>query len=300
MKTLKIIMILIFAAFVLIPPGFVSAADEPALKLKPNVSLDYCTTYWWRGLELFGKNVGVLWSSIGLDLGDTGLSLGFTLGLSQEYILNSDTSKNSYSDNEKAQRAQTEFDYILSYSKDLSKLVTLGATFIYAGWHLYNDANKTSTPPGTRYTDWSFLDFNLTAALKTILSPKLDVFYDYYPWENKAIKAAGKSSSQYEDYYIKLSFAQDIFATRDAFSFFVKTWIAYYNNAYLDRSGLSDLGLALGFKKDTEKASFKATIHYTRSLSKDFYRTSVYSNTEPYTGEVKNHLWASIGMLYNF
>ncbi|MFH0974226.1 MAG: hypothetical protein V1874_00415, partial [Spirochaetota bacterium] len=53
-------------------------------KISVPVSFSYNSVYWWRGVELNGNGVGVLWPGIGLNYGD--LALSAAAGISEAWI----------------------------------------------------------------------------------------------------------------------------------------------------------------------------------------------------------------------
>ena len=259
------------------------AAGESFLKVP--VSLSYSSAYWWRGVELNGKDVGVVWGSAGLELGDTGIALSAAAGLSEDYLLQTDDSTDAYKTNKKSQKALTEYDYGISYSAEFADLVSLGLGVMYVHYAYYDEADSTAVNP-------SFWEGSLSLGLKTVLNPTVNFYYDYYVEER--IGNDGTETPVDEDYYLKFSVSQDVYSA-DGFTFGVGAWVAYYNNAYLEADGWSDAGISLSTSKEVGSASFNSAVYYARSLSSDFQ--TEYTNS---VGKLKNHLWAEFGVSYTF
>ena len=264
-------------AMVVPPAAFAQEEKKDESFIKVPVGLLYASAYWWRGIEFNGKGNGVLWPSVGVLLGDTGLSLNFAAGINME-----DAQAEGKSARHPA-KATHEFDYGAAYSRDLGELVTAGAGIMFIHYPYYDNVYTNDT---------SFLEGSVFVMIKTILSPRLDVYYDYYIEENAD---AGKDTPQAEDVYVKLSCAQDIIKD-DGFAFSTGLWIGYYNNAYLDLSGFSDLGIKLGTSKDYRGIVFSAGVYYARTLAKDFYDYYAASGGV----RQKNHFWADFGATCTF
>jgi len=274
----SIMMALLFAAGL----SFIQAAPAKAEGsfLKVPVGVSYSSIYWWRGVELNGKGVGVMWPSVGLQFGETGLSLLVTAGLNTDYFV---VDKSGDKDTAKVYH---EFDYGIAYSKDLGEMLSLGIGAMYVHYPFYDEVNSSATNP-------SFFEGSLSLGLKTVLSPKVDVYYDYYVEEDDTTK-----NPTSEDYYIKFSLSQEI-AKEGDFSATLSAWLAYYNNAYFDATGFSDAGVKLGLSQAYEGIAFTSGVYYARTLSSDFYRDYDLDG-DGEISRLKNHFWADFGVSYTF
>ena len=249
-------------------------AEEGGSFLKIPAGLSYASTYWWRGIELNGKGSGVLWPSVGLVLGDTGISLLVAAGLNADYL-----SADGSGDHKKI-RPSHEVDYGASFAKDLGDIASFSLGILYAQYPYYDDFDSAAVNP-------AFLEGSLGLGLKTILNPRVDLYYDYY------VKESAAETPQDEDYYVKLSLAQEFAKTEDS-AITVSTWIGYYNNAYLGAEGFSDAGLRLGFLRVFSGTAFGAGRYYARSLDSDVWRE--YDPDENGKGKIKNHVWADFSI----
>lgn len=276
MKKIFFAVTLPFVAIALIFSGVSQLHAQNAIAVP--LSLSYASTYWWRGVELNGRSVGVMWLGAGLEIGNTGLTLNFYSALSQDYLIQTDESQPAYEGYKNTQKAKSEFDYGLSYEKTIAEIFTIGAGLYYVHYPFYNDdATLTANP--------SFIEASLSLGIKTILNPKLTVFYDYYIEETDAKTPVN------EDYYVNLALSQPLIEA-DGFTFTLGGWVGYYNNAYLDASGFSDAGISAGFGYSKGKATYNGTLYYARSLTKDFQVE--YENV----GVLKNHLWVEFEIIY--
>lgn len=265
---------LIFIAGTAIFQNSPAAAEGSFLSVP--VSLTYTSTYWWRGVELNGKGSGVIWPTVGLGLGQTGLSVSLAAGINTDYF-----AAEKEADRDSAQKYH-EIDYGISYAKDIGNIISLGlgAMFVHYPWY---DADNSIT------NNNSFVEGSVSLTLKTVLSPKIDFYYDYYIEENVDL---GKNVPQSEDFYIKLSLSQDLLKAGDI-TLLLSPWLGYYNNAYLDAKGFSDAGLKIGLSSTAKGVTFAGGFYYARSLKSDFQVS--YG-----TGRLKNHFWADFGASYTF
>lgn len=233
------------------------------------VSLTYSSIYWWRGVELNGKGVGVIWPGAGLAIGN--LSFNVAAGISEDWIVQEDTALKDYA------KSISEMDYGVSYSLELgSAVIGLGVTYIQ--YPYYNEVNKAATDP-------SFVEGAVSFGLKTILNPKVSFYYDYYveSYEN----AAGEDVPQNEDYYVTFSVTQDLISTEDGFTFSLTGLVGYYKNSYLEREGFSDAVIKAEATKKYKDITFVSNVNYGRTLAKDFRDAN---------GGIKNNFWASFGI----
>ncbi len=275
-KLFSALMIFCIAIAMITFNAALGAAEDSFLKIPVGVS--YSSVYWWRGVELYGKNNGVVWGNAGVELGSTGITLNFAAGLAEDYLMNYNNSDGSYRD---YQKSLTEFDYVAGFSHTFADLIalSLGAAFIQ--YHFYDEVAGATDP--------SFWEGSFGLALKTVLNPSVTVYYDYY------VEETASKTPRDEDYYVKLAVSQDLVSQND-FTFSAGAWAGYYNNAYLERKGWSDAGVTLGIAQKVGNATFKGAVNYARSLSSDFQITDTY-NTE--AGKLRNHLWADFGISYS-
>lgn len=287
MKKMKMTAILALAVLAIMPAITTSAYAASFVKVP--VSVSYASTYWWRGTEFFGKGVGVLWTSAGVELGETGFAFSAAAGISRDYLTQTDDSTTDYECYNKTQKSLSEFDYGIAYAREIG-ILSLEAGIMYISYPFYDEAVSTAFNP-------SFWEVSLSLGLKTFLSPTLDLYYDYY------IEAhAGSDSTNTpvnEDYYARLSVSHDILDADD-FKFGIGAWVAYYNNAYLELTGWSDAGVSLNTSKKFGSATFRGAVSYARSIDKDFQ--FVYDGPVGVgnVGTLKNHLWAEFGVSYTF
>lgn len=256
-----------------------TAGSRPAVAegsfVRVPLGLSYSSSYWWRGVELNGKDIGVAWANAGLELGSTGITLFAAAGLSEDYLLYNNS---GFEDYRRGQKSLNEFDYGVSYSVTVGEKIAIGAGLAYIHYPFYDALVKDATDP-------SFAEGSLSVGLKTVLTPTLYVYYDYYA-EESAVK-----TPQDEDYYARLTVSHDILAKND-FTFTAGAWVGYYNNAYLEREGWSDAGMSLAIGFTAGDASFRGAAYYARSLSPDFQLEDAD------TGKMKNHFWSEFGVSY--
>jgi len=244
-----------------------ASAEESSVTVP--VSLSYSSTYWWRGVELNGKGVGVIWPGAGLSVGD--LSFNVAAGISQDWIVQEDSASKDYA------KSITEMDYGVSYSLELGP-AAIGLGVTYVQYPYYDEVNKEATDP-------SFVEGAVSLGLKTILNPKVSFYYDYYveSYDNDA----GEEVPQSEDYYVTFSLSQDLISTEDGFTFTLTGLVGYYNNAYLEREGFSDAVIKAEAAKKYKDITFVSNVNYARTLGKDFKDAN---------GGLKNTIWASFGI----
>jgi hypothetical protein len=250
-----------------------AAAEDSFIRVP--LGLSYSSSYWWRGIELNGKDVGVAWANAGLELGSTGITLFAAAGLSEDYLLYDNT---GFEDYRQGQKSLSEFDYGVSYSVTVAEKVSIGLGAAYIHYPYYDALVKDATDP-------SFAEGSLSVGLKVPLNPTLSVYYDYYVEESAA------KTPRDEDYYARFSVSHDLLSKND-FTFTAGAWAGYYNNAYLEREGWSDAGLSLAIGFAAGDASFRGAAYYARSLSSDFQLEDADA------GKMKNHFWSEFGVSY--
>ncbi len=251
-------------------------AEEGGSFLKIPVGLSYASTYWWRGVELKARAPGVLWPSVGLVLGDTGILASGCRGLDADYI--------SAEPAAIARRITSvhEVDYGASFAKDLGDIASFSLGILYAQYPFYDDFDSTAVNP-------AFLEGSLGLGLKTILNPRVDFYYDYY------VKESAAETPQDEDFYVKFSLGQEFAKTEDS-AVTLSAWIGYYNNAYADLGGFSDAGLRLGFLKDFSGTAFAAGLYYAR-FARQRLPEGIRPGTATCEGKIKNHVWADFSVI---
>ncbi|MBP7583664.1 MAG: hypothetical protein KBA61_06500 [Spirochaetes bacterium] len=263
------------ASFILPAP----ATAESAISIPLSVS--YNSTYWWRGVELNGKGVGVLWLGAGLEIAGTGLTFYVYSAISEDYLIQSDVSTPDRQANRDFQKSITEFDYGASWEKTFNETITVGASFYYVHYPFYDEAGPGAPDP-------TFLEASVFVGYKTVLNPKITLFYDYY------VEESDSDTPNNEDYYVHFAVSQALMEVQ-GFSFTLGAWIGYYNNAYMDRSGWSDAGANAGISFSHGDASFTSSFNYARSLTEDFQID--YSNVTD-MGILKNHMWLEFEAIY--
>jgi hypothetical protein len=243
-------------------------AEESSFIRVP-VGISYNSVYWWRGVELNGKGVGVFWPSVGLELGETGFALSVAAGVNEDYLIADDSTDRD------AAKPANEFDYGIAYGAEFG-IVSLGAGVMYIHYPFYDEVDNDAVDP-------SFWEASVAVGLDILLAPSLEIYYDYYVEEDDAT-----DNPVNEDYYVKASIGHDVIKT-DSFSFSLGAWVAYYNNAYLDKKGWSDAGISLGTSSEYKGISFDSAFYYARSLDEDFQEANG-------AGKLKNHFWAEFGV----
>ncbi len=244
--------------------GLVKNSSAEEAKLTVPVSFSYSSVYWWRGYELNGPGVGVLWPGAGITYGD--LSLTAAAGIAETWI----TAESSAS--EKSAKALTEIDLGAAYTINKDKF-TLALGVMYVGYPYYDKADPTAV-------EASFIEGSAVLTLKTLLSPYVAFYYDYFLHERK------EETPVAEDYYVKAGVSHNLISTEDGFAFSLGGYVGYYNNAYFDMSGFSDAVLTAGISKSHKNISFNSSFNYGRTLGKDF---------RDYNSGIKNHFWATFG-----
>jgi hypothetical protein len=265
-------------ALAVAPGAFAQEEKKDSSFIKVPVGLQYASTYWWRGIELNGKGVGVLWPSAGLILGDTGLSFLVAAGLNADYFAAGNKDDLKY--------ASTfhEFDYGASYATEIGGMLAVNAGLTFIHYALYDRYDSSAVDP-------SFLELTAGVGVKVLLNPRLDILYDYYIEENAA------KTPQGEDVYVRLSIAHELVKS-GCMALALSAWLGYYNNAYLDRSGMSDLGLKAGISAEKSGVIYTAGVYYARSLAEDFQMG--FDPDGDGSGRQKDHLWADFGASYTF
>ncbi len=232
------------------------------------LSFSYSSVYWWRGMEL-NDGSGVFWPGVVADIGP--LSLSVAAGVSENWIKMEDSaSKNTA-------KSYTETDYGISYSMDI-EMISFGAGIMFVHYPFYDEVDSKATDP-------SFIETSLSIGIKTFLSPKIDLYYDYFieAYDN----AEGEEVPTAEDYYIKFSLSKDIISTENGFTFSLSASVGYYNNAYFEMKGFSDAVVTAGILKDYNNVSFSADMNYGRTLGKDFKDAN---------NGIINHFWSGFGV----
>ncbi len=271
-KTVVTIIFTLFVTAGMLPAAGNVHAEDSFVKVP--VGISYSSTYWWRGVELNGKGVGVIWPSAGLELGDTGLSLSVAAGINEDYLVVNETGEPDVAE------SYHEFDYGMGYSMSAGILsVDIGVMYVH--YPFYDEGAPDATDP-------SFVEGSLGLGLDVLLSPTVEVYYDYY------MEETDEGTPQDEDYYVRLSFGHDVISS-DAFTFSVGTWGGYYNNAYLDVKGFSDAGVSLGTSSMYGNVEFTAAVYYARSLDKDF-QDAYDLDDDGRTSALRNHVWAEFGV----
>lgn len=284
MIKLKYILFFYFAIFFILSGiSFAKAQDskaetaaEDGAALEIPVSFTYSSLYWWRGFVCM-EGAGVLWPGVGAVLGDSGIELNLTTGISDFWLTRDDSAVKD------SAKSYTEIDYSISYSKEID-IVSISLGLLYYQYPYYDEVTADSADP-------SFAEGSVSVGIKTILSPTIEFYYDYYIEARK--DAAGEDLPTAEDYYAKFSVSHNIISTDDGFSLSAGASIGYYNNAYYEASGLSDAIINLGFAKDYDNLSVKATMYYGRSIGKDFQDAN-----ESVGAARKNHFWCDFGLTY--
>jgi hypothetical protein len=136
---------------------YTAKAEESTVKIP--ISFSYSSVYWWRGVELNGDGVGVLWPGIGIEF--MGLSITYTSGISEDWITKETTAE------EDAEKVKTEMDYGASFSTDRGML-SLGFGVMFVQYPYYDKVDKEATDP-------SFWEGSAFLRVNTILTPTLDI-----------------------------------------------------------------------------------------------------------------------------
>ncbi len=239
------------------------------------VSLAYYSTYWWRGTEYNGKGAGLFWPQLGVKLGESGISAWVAGGVNADYFAASESGDKKYA------KTLHEFDSAVAYSGEIGSRVSIGLGATYIRYFFYDAIPDLD--------DGSFIEGSFSLGILMPLNPKIEVYYDYI------LEKSAAGTPRDEDYYVSFSLSHDLVSTDDGFKVTISSWVGYYNNAYLDRKGLSDAGLTFATAKDYKGTSFTANVNYARSLKSDF-QLPADINGDGITGKLKNHFWAEFGV----
>ncbi|HPP51015.1 MAG TPA: hypothetical protein PLO73_13680 [Spirochaetota bacterium] len=235
------------------------------------IGLTYNSTYWWRGVEINGKGAGVLWPKIGAEF--SGVTLYVTAGLNKDYGTATESA------DIKAAKTYHEFDYGIEYARGAGAISsTIGVK--YTHYPFYDAAGATVDP--------SFIEAYAIVSASYFVIPVLELYYDYFVEETNAETPVN------EDVYAKLTLFKEI-VHADTFTVKTGAWVAYYNNAYLDKKGWSDAGLTFVTSYEHNGVTFFSALNYARSLSKDFYLEYDFDGNGK-ASTLKNHLWADVGV----
>jgi len=267
MQKTPILLIAILLVLITVP-GPSAHADTEKLVSIP-VSFTYSSVYWWRGVQINDDGVGVLWPGISLEIG--AFSLSYAAGISEDWI-----SKESSAEEDEA-KAKTEMDYGLSFSSE-TEILAFGIGIMYVQYPYYDETDHDATEP-------SYWEGSAMIGVKTVLSPALHVYYDYFIEEYEG--SDGSDVPVNEDYYVKLSLSQEIIAS-NGFTFSITAWVGYYNNPYFEAEGWSDAVVSLWIAQELERFSFSAGFYYGRSLDRDFRRLN---------NGIKNTFWCDFGIV---
>jgi len=239
------------------------------------VGLTYDSIYWWRGIELNGKGAGVLWPKIGIEV--SGITAYVTAGINQDYIMATEKGDRQLA------KSYHEFDYGIEYAYTKDSLSsTVGVK--YTHYPFYDSAGATVDP--------SFIEGYVIASYAAFIVPTIEVYYDYY------VEETADETPVNQDIYAKLTLFKDL-VNADNFTCKTGVWIAYYNNAYLDRKGFSDTGITFSSTYDHQGVTFFSAVNYARTLDKDFY-IQYDADGNGKSSELKNHLWADFGVSLKF
>lgn len=258
-------------AIVTINPSLVYNKGYAQEKVLFPVGLTYNSIYWWRGIELNGKGVGVLWPKVGIEV--SGLTAYVAAGINEDYLMATETG------DRKLSKTYHEFDYGVEYALTLDSLSsTVGVK--YTHYPFYDSAGATVDP--------SFIEAYIIASYTASITPGIELYYDYFVEEN-----ADKNPVN-EDIYAKFSLTKECISTQ-GFVVKIGAWLAYYNNAYLNKKGFSDTGVTATFSYDYNGITFFSAFNYARTLAKDFYVKQDF-DANGKDSILKNHLWADVGV----
>lgn len=130
-----------------------SVFGHPLLNAEVRYQFDYSSSYIWRGFDLNPYKKPVLQPSIDLELGQSGFAV------------------NLWSSFSFVSRELNEFDLTLSYSKDLTKDVSIEAGLIHYAWYFTENF---------KFKDDTSHEVFLSVGLTDIfLEPALTFYYDF-------------------------------------------------------------------------------------------------------------------------
>lgn len=284
-------MLLVLALLLAVSSAFIPGTASAESAIRVPLSMSYNSTYWWRGIELNGKGVGVLWLGAGLELAGTGLTFYVYSAVPEDYLVQSDTSTPETQVHRDYQKSITEFDYGFSYEKTIGEMLTIGAGLYYVHYPFYDELNPAAI-------NTSFIEGSVFVGIKTVLNPKVTFFYDYFLEERTGTD--GRKTPVDRNYYVNFALSQALIESQ-GFTFTLGGWVGYYDNAYYELKGWSDAGVTLGFVHTHGDATFGANFNYARSLSKDFQLQYTTAGADPSIGNVgvlKNHLWVEFEVTY--
>lgn len=268
-KSISTLILCLFSVTCLFIVTSKSYSDEKNVYIP--VGITYNSIYWWRGIELNGKGAGVLWPKVGLEF--SGVTAYVTVGINQDYMMATEEG------DRKLTKTYHEFDYGIeyAYSKD-SFSSTIGVK--YTHYPFYDSAGATVDP--------SFFEGYVIASYTSYFVPTLEVYYDYY------VEETADETPVNQDLYVKGTLFKDL-VNASGFTFKAGVWIAYYNNAYLDRKGFSDSGVTFSSLYDYQGITFFSAVNYARTIAKEFY-IPYDADGNGKANKLKNHLWADFGV----
>ena len=217
--------------------------DGGAGEIGLSAGIDYMSNYLWRGTEWYGGD-GAFFPSVGYAIPGTGLSLGVSAELSEDYIFEGDTV--TYGTTDVKDIHATDFG--ADYSYTFGEMVTVGASaWYYLMW-------KSSL---------SFLCMSLSVALDFLpLTPTLTYSHDIYT-----------DSGDAKDFYIQLGIGHS-FALAEGASLDLGAVAGYYYAESTSQKGVSDIDLSAGLSVERGIVTYSGGFHCVIVPGEDYRNNS--------------------------
>lgn len=248
-----------------------------------SAGVDYFSNYFWRGVDFYGENRGVFFPFVNLNLGQTGLSLGY-LG---EY--SSEVAGDGATDTEKLWYGA---DFGLNFSYTIAEAVTIGAKVWYY-WY-YNSADQNKKINANNH-DESFATGTVSLAVDALpLTPTIIYNHDYYIDDYEGTRETG------EDFYVQFQLSHAFRLTPQA-ALKLTAGIAYYNQATAElesnpeskkKKGISDILAAADLSVTAGGVTIHGCLNYAYVPDEDWYRDATTGIPN------KHHWWSGFGASY--
>jgi len=270
---------LIVAMTIISVPGI--QAEGRAIGL--SAGLDYFSNYFWRGVDYYGENRGVIFPFVNLELGQTGLSLGY-LG---EY--SSEVAGDGATDSDKLWYGA---DFGIGFSYTIAEAVTIGAKVWYYWYYNSVDQNKKIN---ANDHDESFATGTVSLAVDALpLTPTIIYNHDYYIDDYEGTRETD------EDFYVQFQLSHAFQLTAEA-ALKLTAGIAYYNQATAElendpsskkKKGISDVTAAADISVTVGGATIHGSLNYAYVPDEDWYRDATTGIAN------KHHWWSGFGASY--
>lgn len=271
------------AFFVAMSMFTVSRVHAEGRALGLSAGVDYFGDYFWRGVDFYGENRGIISPFVNLELGRTGLSLGY-LG---EY--SSEVAGDGATDSDKIWYGA---DFGIGFSYSIANAVTIGAKVWYYWYYNSVDQNKKIN---ANDHDESFATGTVSLAIDALpLTPTIIYNHDYYIDDYEGTRETG------EDFYVQFQLSRVFHLTTEA-ALKLSAGIAYYNQATAEldndpatkkKKGISDLTASADISVTVSGATIHGCLNYAYVPDEDWYRDASTGIAN------KHHWWSGFGASY--